>query len=371
MTGDRLTSRALNRATLGRQLLLHRSGLPVLDAVEHLVGLQAQIPLNPYLGLWSRLARFEPGSLSRLLVDRAVVRIVVIRGTIHLVSAADCRWLRPLEQPVLDAEIANHPEHGPALRGVDLEPVLAFARKLLTEPRTGPELRAALAAEFPKLDGRALAFACRNHLALVQAPPRGVWGASAGIRIVTAEAWLGTPLAPRPSIDDLVLRYLAAFGPATPADAGAWSRLTGMREVFDRLRPRLRTFRDERDRELFDLPDAPRPHADVAAPPRFLPEYDNVLLAHADRGRFGFEDHGLRPYIGYGPLHGTVLIDGMVRATWHVDTPRDGEPAVLAVDHVGSLTKRVATTVAAEGRRMLRFTVPDAKTHDVRVTPRA
>ncbi len=361
----------MNRATLERQLLLDRSELPVLDAVEHLVGLQAQIPLNPYLGLWSRLSHFRPESLSRLLVERAVVRIVVIRGTIHLVSAADCRWLRPLEQPVLDAEIAHHPDHGPALRGVDLEPVLAFARKLLAEPRTGPELprraarRSSRSSTAPRSRSRA---ATTSHSSRHR--HRGVWGASAGIRVVTAEAWLGAPLAPRPSIDDLVLRYLAAFGPATPADVGAWSRLTGMREVFDRLRPRLRPFRDERDRELFDLPDAPRPDAGAAAPPRFLPEYDNVLLAHTDRSRFGFEDHGFRPYIGYGPLHGTVLIDGMVRATWHVDAPPDGETAVLGVDHVGSLTKRATTAVAAEGRRMLRLTAPDATTHEVRVAPR-
>ncbi len=172
MSADILSSRALNRATLARQLLLERSDLPVLDAVEHLVGLQAQVPLNPYLALWSRLPRFDPHTLGQMMTDREVVRIVVMRGTIHLVTADDCLVLRPLAQPVLDAELARHPEYGPPLVGVDLEPVLAFVRELTAEqPRTGPQLRAALHGEFPALNAAALAYACRNHLAFVQVPP--------------------------------------------------------------------------------------------------------------------------------------------------------------------------------------------------------
>jgi hypothetical protein len=363
---DRLTRPELNRATLERQLLLHRSDRPPLAAVEHLVGLQAQVPLNPYLGLWSRLTRFEPASLSRLLIDREVVRIVVMRGTIHLVTADDCLVLRPLVQPVLDAELARHPDYGPPIEGVDLAPVLAFARTLTAEqPRTGPELRAAMKEQFPDLHPGALAYACRNHLAFIQVPPRGVWGETGAVRSTTAEAWLGRPLERRPSIDAVVLRYLAAFGPATPADAAAWSRLTGMREVFDRLRPRLRTFRDDRDRELFDLADAPRPAPDTPAPPRFLPEYDNVLLSHADRSRFGSDEHRAILFAGDRAVHGAVLIDGHVRATWRIELDGEQDSAVLGVDHAGPLTKRSAAAISAEGRRMLRFSSPDAGTHDV------
>lgn len=214
-----------------------------------------------------------------------------MRGTLHLVTADDCLVLRPLAQPVLDHELARHPQYGPALLGVDLDPVLVFARALLAErPRTGAELRVAMEERFPEHDGAALAYACRNLLAFVQVPPRGVWGRTAQVASTTAESWLGRPLATNPSIDEVVLRYLAALGPATVADVATWSRLTGLREVVDRLRPLLRTFRDERGRELVDLPDAPRPDPDTPAPPRFLPEFDNALLSHADRRRFVSEE---------------------------------------------------------------------------------
>ena len=286
MTDDVLSLRALNRATMGRQLLLERSELGPVTAVEHLVGMQAQLPMNPYLGLWSRLRDFEPEALGRLVTDRKLVRIVLMRTTIHLVSADDCLFLRPLVQPALDGELARHGEHSPRLRGLDLAPVLTFAATILERPHTGPQLRAALAAQFPDLNPAALAYACRNNLALVQVPPRGVWGQTAQVTVATAESWLGRPLAVDPSIDAVVLRYLGAFGPASVADVAAWSGLTAFREVLERLRPGLRTFRDPGGRELFDLPDAPRPDPETPAPPRFLPEYDNLLLSHADRSRF-------------------------------------------------------------------------------------
>ena len=366
MSADVLSPRALNRATLARQGLLARSDRGVLETVEHLVGLQAQVPHNPYLGLWSRLAGFDPEALSALLRDRAVVRIVVMRGTIHLVSADDCLTLRPLMQPVLDAELARQRVFADPLRGVDLEPVLAFARPLLEErPRTGGELRAAFAERFPWLDATALTYACRNRLALVQVPPRGVWGQSARVASTTAESWLGRPLVEEPSIDDVVLRYLGAFGPATAADVAAWSRLTGFREVLERLRSQLIMFRDGRGRELFDLPDAPRPDPDTPARPRFLPEYDNLLLSHADRSRF-ISERGGRLSSVTGPVHGSVLHDGFGIGLWRLDRDRDQGSATLVVNHVERLTKRVTGAIAAEGRRLLKLVAEDAGSHDVR-----
>jgi hypothetical protein len=368
-TPERLSTRALNRATLARQLLLERSAMTPLDAVRHLVGMQAQEPLDPYLGLWSRLGRFDPAALAALLVDRAVVRIVVMRGTIHLVTVADAAVLRPLVQPVLDRELAVHRDFAPLLRTIDLTPVLPVARALLEEqPRTASELRASLAARFPDLDPAPLAFACRNHLPLVQVPPRGVWGERGAVRTTTLEAWTGRGVDPSPSLDDVVLRYLAAFGPAATADVAAWSRLTGLAEVMERLAPRLRSFRDERGRVLHDVLDAPRPPDDVPAPPRFLPEYDNVLLSHADRTRFGSDEQRARVGVGTRHVQGTVLVDGVVTGTWAIDTDRATGAATLVVSHT-RLSKRSAATVAAEGRRMVRFRAPDASTHDVRLVP--
>ena len=209
-----------------------------LEAVRHLVGMQAQVPHNPYTALWSRLEGFRPESLSELLERREVVRIGVMRGTIHLVTADDCLLLRPLTQPIFEAQLRRHREHGPALRSVDLDPVVEFARPLLEEqPRSGTELRALFAERFPELDPAALAHACSARLAFVQVPPRGLWGRSAQVRSTTAESWLGRPFDADPSIDAVVLRYLAAFGPASVADVTTWCRLTGLREVVERLRP--------------------------------------------------------------------------------------------------------------------------------------
>jgi hypothetical protein len=339
-----LSRRALNRATLARQLLLDRVAMPALDAVRHLVGMQAQVPLDPYTGLFSRLAGFGPEELAGLLERREVVRIVVMRATIHLVTADDCLVLRPLTQPVLDRELARHRDFAPALRGVDVQPVLAYARSVFAEaPRTTTELRAVLGERFPDLHAGALAYACRCLLPLVQVPPRGVWGRTGQVALTTVEAWLGRPLATRPSVDELMLRYLGAFGPASVADATTWSRLTGLRAVFERLRPQLRAFRDERGRQLFDLPDAPRPGEDVPAPVRFLPEYDNVLLSHADRSRIT-----PAPLSVAQRAHGTVLVDGFVSATWALDG------TTLTVRHAG-VGAGALEDVEAEGLRLVRF----------------
>ena len=367
MASETLGPRALGRATLARQLLLDRAARSPLDAVEHLVGLQAQVPRDPYVALWSRLDGFRPESLSTLVCDRAVVRTTVMRATLHLVSADDCLTLRPLMQPVLDAELARHPEFAPHLAGVDLEPVLAHARELLAErPLSGRELRAGLAERFPGLDPGALAYACRCKLPLVQVPPRGLWRRSAQVTTTTAETWLGRPLAKRPRLDDVVLRYLAALGPATVADVTTWCRLTGMRDVVERLRPRLVTFRDSAGRELLDLPDAPRPEPDTPAPTRFLPEYDNVLLSHADRSRFA--SGAARAGAGgpSGRVLGTVLHDGAVSAVWRDE--RTGDRVMVVVTPIVRLTKRATSSIEAEGRRLARF-LADGAAADVRVLP--
>ena len=292
---------------------------------------------------------FRPDDLGKALVDREVVRIVAMRATVHLLTADDALLLRPLCQPVLDGELARHRDVAPALRGVDLAPVLAYGAQLLAErPRSGTQLRAALAERFPDVSPTAMALACRNRLALVQVPPRGVWGKASQVVTTTAEAWLGRPLVANPSVDEVVLRYLAAYGPATAADVAAWSRLTGFREVLERLRPQLRTFRDERGRELFDVPDAPLPDPDTPAPARLLPEYDNAVLSHADRSRYTPDT----PIVVDPPVHGSVLHDGFGAGTWSIERAKDA--AVLTVRH-RPLGKRAIQEVLAEAEGALDF----------------
>ncbi len=286
-----------------------------LDAVEHLVGLQAQNAWSPYHALHARLRDFDPLDLSDALERRAAVRMVLMRGTIHLVTARDAAALRPVVQPVLDRELFATRTWGPGVAGVDLEPVLALARTLVEErPRSMQELRAAIGERWPDLDAGTLAYAARNQLPTLQATPRGLWNRSGAVRLTTIRAWTGLDVSDVTAPDETLLRYLRAFGPATVGDASAWSRLTGLRAAFERLRPRLRTFRDERGRELFDVPDAPILTGDEIAPVRLLPDYDNALLSHQDRSRIIPELDW--PELGDNITAPVFLVDGFVAGIW-------------------------------------------------------
>ena len=385
MSSQVLSQRALNRALLGRQLLLDRVDLPaeaarrraaVIATIEHLVGLQAQAPFPPYYGLWSRLGGFRPDDLATLITDRSVVRIAVMRGTIHVVSARDCLPLRGLVQPVLDRGLRG--SFGKQLAGVDAAAVAAAGRELVeADPMTFGALGERLAEAWPDHPPAALAQAVRAHVPLVQVPPRAVWGRSGQSLHTSAEHWLGAgpaacgggaaaaadPASP-PTLAGLVTRYLAAFGPATARDVTAWSGLTGLRAVMDELRPSLVTFRDEQGAELFDLPSAPRPDGDVPAPVRLAAEFDNLLLSHADRSRVVHPDHLRRFYTINGIFPGSVLIDGFVAGMWRL--ARAKHAATLTIELFGSA--RARGRVRREAERMLAFCAPGA-THDIRFAP--
>ena len=371
---DTLTARALNRALLDRQLLLRRDSLPaaagpradrVIETVEHLVGLQAQAPFPPYYGLLSRLDGFRPADLAELLLTRKVVRIGLMRGTIHLVSADDCLGLRPVLQPVLERGLRAN--FGRRLTGADRAALAAAGRALVEDrPMTFSEIGGALAPRWPQYPPNALAQGVRALVPLVQVPPRAVWGQAGQAAHTSAEAWLGRPLAASASPDEVVLRYVAAFGPATVADAQAWSGLTGLREVVGRLRPQLRTFRDEQGRELFDLPDAPRPDPDTPVPVRLVAEFDNLILSHADRARVISEPDRQRLYSKNGIFPGTVLIDGFVRGTWRVTAARG--VAVLAIELFGEADGD-RDAVVAEGERLLGFAAPGSPDAEFRFGP--
>ena len=345
-------------------MLLRRSQRPVVEAVEALVGLQAQLPMNPYIGLWSRLDGFDPEVLSNLVAERALVRVALMRSTIHLVSARDCLGLRPLVQVV--SERGYRAAFGKRAHGLDVDAVVREGRAILTEePLPAAALGRRLQARWPDFAPDVLANLVRTHVPLVQVPPRGLWGQSGASAHTPADIWLGAPLAKDPSIDDMVLRYVAAFGPATVQDAQAWSGLTKLGEVFDRLAPRLVTFRDEEDgRTLYDLPDAPRPPADVDAPPRFLPDFDNLLLSHADRDHVVADEHRA-VFMANNFVIGTVLIDGWVGATWKV--ARSKAKSTLTVKLLRRCNKTMRDAVAAEGDRLVRMVAPASVDRDVRV----
>jgi hypothetical protein len=345
--------RALNRATLARQWLLGREKRSAVEVIEQLVGMQAQAPNAAYVGLWTRIAGFRAEELAELMVRREVVRTTLMRATIHLVTARDCVALRPVVQPVVERSFAGSP-FAKHVAGMEVDELVAVGRKLLAEkPRTRAELGPLLSERWPDRDVDSLVYAVTYRAPLVQVPPRGVWGSSGPAAWTPVESWLGAAVGTDPAPDDAVLRYLAAFGPATVPDVQAWSGLTRLKEVLERLRPRLRTFRDDHGRELFDLPDAPRPDAETPAPPRFLPEYDNVLLSHADRTRVITAKRPVVLFPGNGAAMGNLLVDGFYRATWKIT--RTDDTATLTVDPFAPLSTTDIEDVTVEGRRLLTF----------------
>ena len=363
-SGNVLSQRALNRALLERQLLLRRERRSAAATVEHLVALQAQNPRDPYVALWTRLEDFDPHELGRLVAERQVVRTPLLRTTLHLVGAGDCLAMTPLLRPVLERGFWTGSPFGRKLKGADIDAVLAAGLALLDErPRTTAQLRQLLGDRWPGYDASSLAYAVHYLVPLVQIPPRGVWGAKGLPTWATTEQWLGRPFDPAPSIDRLVLRYLAAFGPAGTMDVQAWSGLTRLREVTDRLRPRLQNFRNEAGKELFDLPDAPRPDPDTPAPVRFLPQFDNVALSHADRGHISADAAARWPTddLHWSPL----LVDGFVSGAWRL--ARDSKAATLTVHPLGQWSGQDEAEVTDEGGRLLEFLAGDADRHDVRI----
>lgn len=361
-----LGNRALGRATLARQLLLERADVPVPDAVAHLCGMQAQEPQEPFIGLWSRLRAFDPAVLSDLLSGRGLVRTHLMRRTVHLLTADDTLAWRARHEAMLRQRVLG--TYRRELEGIDLDELAAAGRAVMAdgEPRSMAELVGALAARWPAPPPRALGEMLIAALVPVtQTPPRGLWRTKAGVRNVLLSSWLGRQ--PEPASPDgsdpvgqaLVRRYLAAFGPAASADLRAWCGLAGLPAAVSAIREELVSFRDERGRELFDLPGAPRPDPDTPAPVRFLPAFDNAILGYHDRGRIIDDAHRGLSVAG----ERVVLVDGRVAATWSVDT------GTVVVTPLGRLSQADRTAAAEEGRELAAF-LSDGESHRVRVSPR-
>ncbi|MFI6290848.1 winged helix DNA-binding domain-containing protein [Nonomuraea sp. NPDC050790] len=388
-----LGARALNRASLARQLLLDRADVPVLDAVAHLCGLQAQEPQEPYVGLWSRLRAFKAAELSDLLVRRGVVRTHLMRRTVHLLTAEDVLAWRPRHDAMLRQRVLG--TYRRELAGVDLDGLAAAGLAVMAdgEPRSMAELARAVADRWPEAGTRPLGeMLVAALIPMVQMPPRGVWRAKGGVRNALLSTWLGSEAAPPYGVDGggtdrvgadgdgvnrdgvnrdgadgdgvdrdggdsagkmLVRRYLAAYGPAATADIRAWSGLAGLPAAVASIRDELVAFRDERGRELLDLPDAPRPGPDVPAPVRYLPAFDNALLGYDDRTRIVDDAHRLLSVAGTR----VVLVDGRVSATW---TDQDG---AVTVTPLRALSRAEHAEVAEEGRALAAFLSEGATDH--------
>jgi hypothetical protein len=359
-----LDTRALNRALLARQLLLERSAMDVPAALEHLVGLQAQAPQTPYPALWSRLDRFDPSALSDLIAERSVVRVVLMRGTIHAVTAADALRLRPIIQPLLDTALSGG-RTGRELEGLDHGDLTTATLALLDDgPVSYADLGVGLAARWTDRDPDELRRAGRVLVPLVQLPPRGLWRTSGPAVHASLVEWLGRPLDPDGSVDELVVRYLRAFGPASVPDIATWSGLTGLQAVVERLSPKLRRFADPSGRTLHDVTDGLLPDAGTAAPPRFLPDFDNLWLSHADRTRIVPEVHRTRLIKKNASGCPVFLVDGFVAGAWRLERRRTS--TTLVIDPFEPLATTDRDMVADEGRRLLDFLAPDAGTTDLR-----
>ena len=360
--GAILDRRTLNRTLLARQHLLERVERPIGATIEGLVGLQAQVPRDPYISLWSRLRDFDPTELETLLWERRAVRMTLMRTTLHLVTADDAPGLRAVLQGVCERGFRSSP-FARRVDGVDLDELLAVSAAIATQrPRTLSELGSLLGERWPGRERTAMAYAVRYLVPLVQVTPRGLWARSGAARVTPLAAWLGLPdepvVPPVAPPDEVVLRYLRAFGPASAADIRTWSWLSGLRPVIERLRPRLRTYRDEAGRELLDVEDGVFADGDGPAPVRFLGEYDNVFLSHADRSRVTGD-------LAWGTSfvrQGAFFVDGFLAGAWRAAdlTSR----ATLSIDPRLPLAA-ARDEVVAEGEALLRFLAPVASTPTV------
>lgn len=353
-----LSVRALNRATLARQLLLERSDLSSTTVIERLCGIQAQEPQAPYVGLWSRLERHDPHELSGLIADRQAVRGSLMRCTVHLVSACDWQWLWPTVQPVLARAFRSSP-FSKRIGGIDVQELAEVGRALLAEqPRTRAELAELLGPDWPEADAMSLTYAATLLTPVIQPPPRALWRQPGQARWAASEGWLGAAVEQHAQLQRLVSRYLAAFGPATVQDIQAWSGLSRLGEVTSGMD--LVRLTDTRGRELLDLPGAPLPDPQTPAPVRFLAPFDNVLLGHADRTRI--IDPATREVLNRDRLMRAFLVDGFVAGAWSVEGPK------LRVRPTRRLTKSELAALRSEGEALSGFLHGDS-TGEVMIDP--
>ena len=359
-----LTLRDLNRATLARQMLLEREAVPVPAAIERLVGLQAQLASAPFVGLWSRLKDFKRETLAKHLEGRAVVKATFIRATLHLVTAADYVRFRTVIQPLLSAGVGGHCQ-GPQ-GGLRSQQAPCGREEVPGQESADVRGDQRVGDGVPSGAGRrAMRYAIRTHLPLIQVPVPGGWCFPAKPEFTLAEPWIGKPCVKKDYLSELLLRYLAGYGPATVADAQSALGYPKLKDAFEKLKPDLVTFHDERKRELFDIPNQFLPGGDVPTPVRFLSAFDNLLLMHANRTRVIADEHRPKVYLPGLRVAATVLVDGFVAGVWKIEKTKTA--ATLVVEPFGKWAKKDRTAAAEEAERLVRFVEPDGNSFSVNI----
>jgi DNA glycosylase AlkZ-like len=362
MTSQTLTAAQINRATLARQMLLSREKTTVVKAVERLVAMQAQVARPPFVGLWTRAEGFRREDLLTALRKKQIVRGTSLRGTIHMMTAADFIGLRGAIQPALTLAVQGILKD--RFEALDLAALDADGRRFFEKPATFDALRDHLKKKYPDGDERAMAYTIRTHLPLVQVPTDDPWAFPSSADFTLAETWLGKKISTlHAPAHTLVKRYLAAFGPATVRDAQVWCGVPNLADVFESVRPNLVTFRCGR-RELFDLPDAPRPPDDTPVPIRFLPEFDNLVLSHEDRTRVLPDEHRSRVLSKNLQVRATFLVNGIVSGAWK--TERRKKSATLLLEPFEKLSKKTIGELETEGEALLRFIEETAETREIK-----
>lgn len=343
-----VSTRQLNRTFLRRQLLLRRDPGPVDEVVAQLVAVQAQDVDAPYIGLWARMADLRHDQLTAALADRRVVRGGLLRGTQHIATADDYRWLRPLIKERMGR--AGLSAFSKQIAGLDLTELASAGREILAgQVLTRPKLAKALGERYPGRQAIALAWVVQHQLSLVHPPPAGTWRRRGHVACALAEDWLGQPLDERPTVRTMLWRYLESCGPASFGDLQIWSGVRKLREEVEALRPSLRVHRDENGRELFDLPDLSLADPHEPAPVRFVPTFDNLVLSHDDRTRIVSDEDRAKVCPGLSIVHPTFLVDGFVAGIWAV------KGDVVRISPFRRLSDADASAVLAEAARLLTF----------------
>ncbi|MFD3743726.1 winged helix DNA-binding domain-containing protein [Nocardia sp. NPDC058633] len=354
-----LSNRTLNRTLLARQHLLERSTLTAARMCEHLVGLQAQDVAPPFVGLWSRIADFDPATVSTGLDDRSLVRITLMRGTIHLVTALDALRIAPHIQPELEKAPFRKGFNYGAMVGLDPDEVRAHGEAALgDEPMSAADLRSEASRRYPDRDAGAVVQTWLYQLPVLQTPPRGRWRDNSRPVWSRVQPWLGAPLDPSYPVSELILRYLRAFGPASTMDMQAWSRLPAMKKAVSDLGDRVRTYTDARGRTFYDAADLELADPDLPAPVRLLGWYDNALLSHRDRSRI-IGDTSATSLRTFTANVSPILLDGYLAGFYKIFV--GSGTARLRISPTRPWTKTEAAQVEDEAAALLAYLEPESE----------